>query len=207
MNKLYDKNTSRAIQSATASFKQLNEEIKKLSRTVKSVVSDMTGKFGEVSNATKELDVSVSKTITNMENGFAEVTFVNILNNIRNLAEGFTSLIAPSLGFQQNMANISASTGIAGKDLDELGRIARQTGTQTGEGATAAAAAFHTLASRINVNKAGLEGLKNLQQETAILSKASGLSADEAVRVVNILAAGSMNGAASFSEMICATAA
>lgn len=219
MNKLYDKNTSRAIQSATASFKQLNEEIKKLSRTVKSVVSDLTGKMGEVGKATKEVDVVVNKTADSVQKGFKDVSFVNILNNTRNLAEGFTSLIAPSLGFRQNMANISASTGIAGKDLDELGRIARQTGTQTGEGATAAAAAFQTLASQINVNKAGLEGLKTLQQETAILSQASGLSmndaanvlagtinqfglsADEAARVVNILAAGSMNGAAGINDL------
>ena len=207
MNKLYDKNTSRAIQSATASFKQLNEEIKKLSRTLKSVVSDMTGKMGEVGKATKEVDAVVSKTADSMQNGFKDVSFVNIVNNSRNATEAISSFLAPSLAFQQNMANISASTGIAGKDLDDLSRIARETGVRTGEGATAAAAAFQTLASQINVNKAGLEGLKTLQQETAILSQASGLSMNDAARVVNILVAGTMNGAASFSEMICATAA
>ena len=219
MKQLYDKNTSQEIRNVTSSFKQLNEEIKTLNKTVSSVASNMAGKFKEVGSATKEVNIAVDKTAKQFKSAFENVDFVNIVNNIRNTFSALTSLLAPSLGFQQNMANISASTGIAGKDLDELGRIARQTGVQTGEGATAAAAAFQTLASQININKVGLEGLKTLQQETATLSQASGLSmndaanvlagtinqfglsADEASRVVNVLAAGSLTGAAGINDL------
>lgn len=219
MKPLYDKNTSQEIRNVTSSFKQLNEEVKKLNKTISSVASNMAEKFREVGSATKEVDAAINKTSKTISEGFDDTWFVNAVALTQNIFDALSSLLAPSLGFQQNMANISASTGIAGKDLDELSRIARQTGVQTGEGATAAAAAFQTLASQVNVNKAGLEGLKTLQQETATLSQASGLSmndaanvlagtinqfglsADEASRVVNVLAAGSLTGAAGINDL------
>lgn len=219
MNQLYDKKTSQEIRNVTSSFKQLNEEVKKLNKTVSSAALNMAEKFREVGSATKEVDAAISKTSKTMSEGFDDTWMVNTVALTQNVFDALTSLLAPSLGFQQNMANISASTGIAGKDLDELSRVARQVGIQTGEGATAASAAFQTLASQVDVNKVGLEGLKTLQQETATLSQASGLSmneaanvlggtinqfglsADEASRVVNVLAAGSLTGAAGINDL------
>ncbi|MEG0519370.1 MAG: phage tail tape measure protein, partial [Bacteroidales bacterium] len=125
----------------------------------------------------------------------------------------------PFREFEQGMADLSALTGIAGKDLQDLGRYSREVGVQSGLGATGAVEAFKLLASQIQVDKIGIEGLKNLQKETIMLAQASGMSmseaanamagtinqfgleATEANRVINVLAAGSKYGAAEIPDL------
>lgn len=126
---------------------------------------------------------------------------------------------APYREFEQGVADLSAITGIAGKELEGLSKYARSVGVESGLGATGAVEAFKLLASQIQVDKIGIEGLKTLQQETITLAQASGMSladaansmagtinqfgleATEANRVINVLAAGSKYGAAEIPEL------
>lgn len=57
------------------------------------------------------------------------------------------------------MADLSAITGIAGEELDALGKKARETGKQSGLGATQATGAYKVLASQIDVSQIGMNGL------------------------------------------------
>ena len=123
------------------------------------------------------------------------------------------------MNFVQSMADLSSITGIAGDDLKALGENARKVGQDSGLGAGTAARAYAILASQIDVAVIGMAGLNNLQEKSVTLAQASGmsidaaatslagtinqfgLSANEAERVINVLAAGSKYGAAEIEEL------
>ena len=123
------------------------------------------------------------------------------------------------MNFGQSMADLSSITGIAGDDLKALGENARKVGQDSGLGAGTAARAYAILASQIDVAVIGMSGLNNLQEKSVTLAQASGmsidaaatslagtinqfgLSANEAERVINVLAAGSKYGAAEIEEL------
>jgi len=142
--------------------------------------------------------------------------YLNQINQaFQGIKSGIDSVIAPGAQFEQQIADLSAITGIAGKDLNDLEKASRDMGKASGLGATGAAEAFKLLASNIDIAKiGGVEGLKALQKETITLAQASGvdlptaadtmsasinqfqLKASDAARVINVLAAGAKFGAA-----------
>ena len=126
---------------------------------------------------------------------------------------------APGADFQQQMADLSAITGIAGKDLDTLAESSRKLGKESGLGASSAAEAYKLLASNIDVAKIGISGLQDLQKNTITLTQSSGidmataanvmagalnqynLQASDAKRVTNVLGAGAKYGAAEVADL------
>lgn len=123
------------------------------------------------------------------------------------------------MDFGQSMADLGSITGIAGEDLRRLGENARKVGQDSGLGAGTAARAYTILASQIDVATIGMSGLNNLQAKSVTLAQAAGMSIDaaamslagtinqfgltagEAERVINVLAAGSKYGAAEIVEL------
>lgn len=149
----------------------------------------------------------------------ASLDLGNMVRMLDRAGQTLQNLGGSGSAFEQSMANLSAITGIVGYDLSDLEQAARETGKLSGLGATGAADAFALLASQIQVDKIGMEGLKILQQETITLAQASGmgmadaatalaatinqfgLEASEANRVINVLAAGSKYGAAEITDL------
>ena len=147
------------------------------------------------------------------------INFAAWATNVQNAFEGLASFSESGMGFQQSMADLQAITGIVGKDLQEIGKVARETGKSSGLGAKGAVDAFTLLASQIQIDKIGLKGLMQLQKETITLAQAGGLEmadaatamaatinqfglkASEANRVINVLAAGSKYGAAEVADL------
>ena len=147
------------------------------------------------------------------------VNFAAWATNVQNAFDGLASLSESGTGFQQSMADLQAITGIVGKDLQAISQAARETGKQSGLGAKGAVDAFTLLASQIQIDKIGLQGLMLLQKETITLAQAGGLEmadaatamaatinqfgleASEANRVINVLAAGSKYGAAEVADL------
>ena len=137
----------------------------------------------------------------------------------RNVGDSFSQAGNTGMTFGQRMSDLSAITGIVGDDLKQLEENARRFGKESGLGADTAARAYTVLASQIQVADIGMEGLNKLQEKSITLAQASGmtldaaaeslagtinqfgLSADEANRVINVLAAGSKYGAAEISEL------
>ena len=129
-------------------------------------------------------------------------------------------LSGPATAFNYGLAEMSAITGTVGNDLDQLGKVARRVGKESGLGATGAIEAFKLLASQIEVDKIGMDGLIELHKRTVTLVQASpelgmagaanalagtinqfGLEASQAGRVMNVLAAGSKYGAAEIPDL------
>lgn len=152
-------------------------------------------------------------------NSFRNLNIVAGIQQVQALSDSMANMSAPGVGFNQSMADLSSITGITGNELKQLGEVARKTGADSGMGAAQGAKAFEFLASQIDVSKIGLEGLKELQTKTITLAQASGmtmgdsamalagtinqfgLSADQADRIINVLAAGSKYGAAEISDL------
>lgn len=141
---------------------------------------------------------------------------LEVLGQFADAVKGITD---EGVAFGQSMADLSSITGIAGDDLEALTRSARSFGKESGLGASTAARAYTILASQIQVADIGMEGLNKLEEQSILLAEAAGmsiddaaaslagtvnqfgLSADEAGRVVNVLAAGSKYGAAEISDL------
>lgn len=209
---LKDNGLSAKIKKLQGNFDALDGSVNAINQTISTVTAN-------VSSGLRQVDGAVSKTARNIEKDISVANFVAIADAARNVADAFNTLSSSGSGFEQSMANLSAATGITGNDLDELSRIALESGQATGIGATQAANAFTQLASQVKVSKVGLEGLKTLQQETITLSKAGGigmseaatamtdtinqfgLGAEDANRVINLLAAGSRNGTAGITDL------
>lgn len=143
----------------------------------------------------------------------------DINTTIQRMGNTAQQLAAPGIEFQQAIQNLSAATGISGKDLERLSQAARESGISSGIGATQALSAFSQLAGQIDINKTGIEGLIALQNKTITLSQATGMStaeaakyitdtvkqfgmqASEAGRIINVMAAGAKNGSAGIPEL------
>ena len=148
-----------------------------------------------------------------------KLQFKNMTDMLDRSVQAFEEATGSGMEYEQAMADLVAITGIAGKELEEIGRVARKTGEESGLGATGAVNAFTLLASQIQIDKIGLQGLMTLQKETITLAQAAGmdmtdaatamaatinqfgLEATEANRVINVLAAGSKYGAAEISDL------
>jgi TP901 family phage tail tape measure protein len=123
---------------------------------------------------------------------------------------------APAVDFQARMADLSAITGVVGEDLQTVADMARQIGKDSGLGASEAARAFTILAGQLD---APVNDIELILQRSATLAQAAGLSIDDAAnslaatisqyglaatdaqRVMNVLAAGSREGAAEVVDL------
>ncbi len=174
---------------------------------------------GNASVQIEKLNAQFNK-FSNITDKLRSVDIASHISNITNAAQGLNDLGAPGMQFEASMADLSAITGIVGKDLQELEKSARSVGVATGLGASQSAEAYKLLASNIDIaTVGGVKGLQMLQKETITLSKASGadlsmsantmaaainqfgLQATEASRAVNVLGAGAKYGAAEIPDL------
>lgn len=216
---LKDNNISVKVKNLGVNFNMFDNSVNKVSQTLNAVSADISGSILNVNTSINKISTTVEKTTNNITTQLNKISFAAFVDNIRNVSDSFKSLSGPGIGFEQSMADLSSITGITGKELTDLGRIARETGKSSGLGAAGAAEAFALLASQIQVDKIGMEGLKTLQKETITLAQAGGMSmtdaatavagtinqfgleATEANRVINVLAAGSKYGSAGITEL------
>lgn len=218
---LKDNNVSAKIKNLQVNFNALDNSVNKVSQTINAVSTDISNNITEVNTSVNNVNATVEKTTNNITNQLNRISFAAVVDNVRNISDAFKSLAGAEIGvgFEQSMADLSSITGIVGKELDDLGQVARETGKASGLGAAGAADAFALLASQIQVDKIGMEGLKTLQKETITLAQAGGMSmadsatamaatinqfgleATEANRVINVLAAGSKYGAAEINDL------
>lgn len=173
----------------------------------------------EIDDLQKQIDKFDNAGRKKKSNPFSLLNLSAGIQQAQAVSEALSGIAAPGIGFEQSMADLSSITGIAGDDLASLGKIAKITGKESGLGAKQAADAFAILASQIQVDKIGMEGLEVLQRKTITLSQAAGMSmndaaialagtinqfglqATEAERVINVLAAGSKYGAAEIVDL------
>ncbi len=182
-------------------------------------IKKLQADFVELKNTVNVLEQNASSSFTNISNSIKQISFSAFIDQVEHVSQALTDISKPGLEFEQSVAELSAITGIAGKDLEILSQKAREVGISSGLGASQAIEAFKLLASQISVDSIGIDGLQTLQEETIKLSQAAGISLPEAAnamasainqfgleakdasRVINVLAAGSKFGAAEIPEL------
>lgn len=166
-------------------------------------VSGKASRFGKV------MDVAVGNIVAD--------AVPRLIDGVRRTA---SAALALGQTYEQQLADLSAITGIAGEDLEDLGQTAIDESVRTGVAAREQIEAYKLLASNIDIATAGgVEGLKRLGRETVLLAQAAGvdlaraadtvagainqfqLPAEESARVVNVLAAGAKEGAAEIPDL------
>ena len=179
----------------------------------------------KVKIAFKEVDKEAKKATSQSEkfgNLCSQLSIPNadsIINVIERFSDGMAVALNKGVSFGQSIADLSSITGITGKELEQLEANARKFGETSGLGANTASRAYSILASQIQVADIGMDGLNNLLNKSITLAHASGMSmdasaealaatinqfglgAEQADRVINVLAAGSKYGAAEISEL------
>lgn len=186
-----------------------------MSNAISSQINISANFLGTINKITEDVD----KMADSVKKSTSKIDFSSVISQIEKITGAFAGLSAPGIGFEQAMADLSSVTGIVGPDLEKLGKTARQTGKESGLGATQAAKAFAMLASQIDVSKIGVDGLELLQQKSITLAQATGMSVENAAnslagtinqfgltatdagRVINVLAAGSKYGSAEISDL------
>ena len=131
---------------------------------------NISGVFNKVSSTINVGTDSIQKKVNGLANSFTKlqacmVGFNQASEMFDKMSLAMDNLVAPAAVFEQNMADLSAITGIAGKELSILEKTARKTGKESGLGASQAAEAYKILASQIDVSKIGLNGLQDLQKK------------------------------------------
>lgn len=179
----------------------------------------LQAEFVEIKNTITALKSESTKTFTKIGNQIKNINTSAIIEQVKAVAESISELNKPAIDFNSQIADLSAITGIAGQDLEELSKTSKEVGRSSGLGASQAAEAFKLLASQISVDKIGIDGIKELQKQTIMLAQATGmdlpiaanamasainqfgLEAKDASRVINVLAAGSKYGAAEVPQL------
>ncbi len=182
------------------------------------------------SKASKEFDETASKSLSNIEKSIKQVSFASIHQGIQNLQQGLEDLNRPGLDFSSSIAEVSAITGVVGKDLDELGSKARASAKEFGGTATDSLESYKTILSRLGPQMAqDKTALAEMEKNVRVLSKTMGGDAAGAVdalttgmlqygidlskpaeaqkemaKMMNVMAAGAQEGAAEVPQISAA---
>jgi TP901 family phage tail tape measure protein len=197
-------------------------------------VKEFTGTLQEMEQTTKKTGAAAGKSFekTNKSalKSFGKAGLIGLAATASGaVVLGYNRMIDKGSEFQQQQADLSAITGIAGKDLERLGARSLQTSVKYGESASNIIEANKLVASQLaekidfGTNE-GLEQLQDISEQAIILQKAAGidlstavntlttavnqfnLPASETNRLINSIAAGSKFGAAEVAEQSAAYA-
>lgn len=138
------------------------------------------------------------------------------------LINEFRKAINVTMEFNATISNLSALTGAVGKDLEVFRQAAIDIGGATSLSATQAAEAMKLIGSASPELLKSAESLREVTQQAVTLAEAAGstmpeaadaitgalnqfqLGADQAARVINVLAAGAKEGASEINDTVAA---
>lgn len=188
------------------------------------VIDDVTGAVKNITGSIEGVENVVKKVIDaakKQKEVFDKTTdslfkFKTASDAIKHIGDTIMQTATPAIEFQQRMADLSAITGVTGKDLERVGEMARQIGKESGLGAAEAARAFSVLAGQLD---APVDDIGLILDKSATLAQAAGLTIDDAAnslaatisqyglaandadRIMNVLAAGSRVGASEVVDL------
>ena len=168
--------------------------------------------FDKTDKASQQLGGGLSKLATSIAGVMSVAAVVN----------EFKKAIAVTMEFNATISNLSALTGAVGKDLAVLRQAAIDIGGSTSLSATQAAEAMKLIGSASPELLKSADALKAVTQQAVTLAEAAGstlpeaaaavtgalnqfqLGADQAGRVINVLAAGAKEGASEITDTVAA---
>ncbi len=222
-------------------YKNLQEEIKKSKHELQLLKKESE----QADNSFKGISLSVDKikdklktttqegskfgsSVKSWTSGVAQFAAGNLLaTGLTSAVAGLKNAAKAGMDFQASLADFSALTGVAGKDLDNFGQSARNLAKEFGGNATDQISAFKGILSRLGPDIAkSPEALNQMAIAVNTLAKASGLdaqtsmdalttsmlqfgislddpkaAADEMTRIMNVMAAGAKEGAAEIPQV------
>lgn len=202
------------INKATGPLSQMSGPFGKLT----SMFSGLGGKSGFLGGMLSSLAPKFGGLALGLSSLLSPATLVS--GALEGITQAAGHAITVAADYQDNLAELSAITGITGKDLDYLADRGIEVGAKTGYGAGKAIEAYKLLASNIDIMSiGGIKALDELQEKTLTLAKAAGVElpmaadtmaatinqfsfqASESARVINALAAGAKFGAAEIPDL------
>lgn len=184
---------------------------------ISGAAKNITGSLEGVEDVVKKVvDAAKKQKEVFDKNTDSLIKLKSVSDAISHVSDTIMQTAAPAIEFQQRMADLSAITGVVGDDLDRVADMARRIGKESGLGAGEAARAFAVLAGQLDapINDIGL-----ILEKSATLAQAAGLTIDDAAgslaatisqyglaaqdadRVMNVLAAGSRAGASEVVDL------
>ena len=190
---------------------------------LKVTLSLLTGKFDQgLATATKSIQrfqSNVNKAGRQIVNSlnFTGINTTTLLNPYTAAAAAIggvvTSVISNQVKFEKSMDNFQAILGVSAREMEYFSQEAIRMGSTTTQTASQVAEAYTMIAARLPQLLKSKEGLVQVTEAAIILAEAAGITVDEAgkaladsinqtgasayeaSRYINILAAGSRNGA------------
>lgn len=175
-------------------------------------LDNLQGSFDKTDKAAQQLGGGLNKLATSIAGVLSIAAVVN----------EFKKAIAVTTEFNATISNLSALTGAVGKDLAVFRQAAIDIGGSTSLSATQAAEAMKLIGSASPELLKSADALKSVTQQAVTLAEAAGttlpdaaaavtgalnqfqLGADQAGRVINVLAAGAKEGASEITDTVAA---
>lgn len=175
-------------------------------------LDSLQGSFDRTDKAAQQLGGGLNKLATSIAGVLSVAAVVN----------EFKKAIAVTMEFNATISNLSALTGAVGKDLAVFRQAAIDIGGSTSLSATQAAEAMKLIGSASPELLKSADALKSVTQQAVTLAEAAGtslpeaaaavtgalnqfqLGADQAGRVINVLAAGAKEGASEITDTVAA---
>lgn len=190
-------------------------------------IKQLSQQFEQLNGKVDTIEKNTKSSFSSIASSIKSISFASITQSLSNLNQGFQDLNAPGMSFSSAMADVSAITGVTGKQLDELGKKARESAKEFGGSATDSLESYKTILSRLGPDIAkDQRALADMERNVRILSKTMGGDATASVdalttamlqygvdlsnpakaqkemsRMMNVMAAGAKFGAAEVPQI------
>lgn len=142
---------------------------------IQATINDINGGFVKVDKSIKVVQDSIGRASESLKKGFSPLNFNSTLTAIENVSSGLSSLSNSGLDYSTQLADLSAITGVTGKDLDDLGAKARKSAKEFGGNAAESLNSYKTILSRLGPDIAKTPtALAEMERNVRVLSKTMG---------------------------------
>lgn len=148
-------------------------------------IKELRQNFVSLENTVQTIESNTKDSFSKISNSINSIKFSSIVDNVRNIGEGFDAITEPGLNFEESMADLSAITGLTGDQLDQLGDKARDNALKFGGDAASSVETYKLLLSQLGPELANTpEVLSAMADNVSILSQTMGGDTTAAVEVM-----------------------
>jgi TP901 family phage tail tape measure protein len=149
------------------------------------VLKELQGQFRLLNTKVDGIEKNVKDSFKGIGSSINSISLVSITQGFENFKNTLSSLNAPGLEFESQMAELQAITGVTGKVFDDLGEAARKNAKVFGGSAGDSVETYKLLLSQLNPELAkSPKILGAMADSVSILSKTMGGDTTGAVEVL-----------------------